>query len=51
MNLYELDALIASFEADNANGQNDDIIAFYLKKRYDLVAEIAMKVEAGLRKL
>ncbi len=51
MNLYELDALIASIQAGNINGQDNDLIQFYLMKRAKLVMKISAKVTKGLRKL
>ena len=48
MNLYRLDALIAQLIAEH-DDSNAELIAFYYRKRTELVAEIARKVQAGLR--
>ena len=48
MNLYELNALIAQLIAE-CDPSNDDLLAFYFRKRREMVAEIARKVQIGLR--
>ena len=49
MNLYELNALIAQLVAECKPSENKDILDFYFRKRREMVAEIARKVQIGLR--